>query len=220
MNPTVVWHHSAPQGAGRDLILLHGIGMSAAAWSPVLAGLAAERRVIAFDLPGFGQTAALPEGADRSPRGLAEALHRVLQEMGIKLPVDVAGNSLGGYIALEFARLGHARSVVLLSPAGLWRGRAPRWAEWNIRLMRWTVRHALSRSLARQLVRTRAGRAMALKIAVVARGGDVPAHEARRMLDTFAQATDLDDVLEALSDQFKDGDQIDRSVPCTVARSD
>ena len=42
-------------------------------------------------------------------------------EMGIELPVDIAGNSLGGSMALEAARRGIARSVVAISPAGLWK---------------------------------------------------------------------------------------------------
>jgi pimeloyl-ACP methyl ester carboxylesterase len=37
----------------------------------------------------------------------------------------LAGNSLGGWLALELAKTGHARSVTALSPAGLWRRRTP-----------------------------------------------------------------------------------------------
>ena len=44
-----------------------------------------------------------------------------LQAMGIDVPVDIVGNSLGGTIALEAANRGIARSVVAISPAGLWK---------------------------------------------------------------------------------------------------
>ena len=48
-----MWHHHE-QGSGRALALLHGLGISHRAWRPVLPRLAAERRAIAFDLPGCG----------------------------------------------------------------------------------------------------------------------------------------------------------------------
>src|SRR5690349_3737798 len=54
------WHH-VERGRGRPLVLLHGIGMSHAAWTPVMGRLARERRVIAVDLAGFGRSAPLPD---------------------------------------------------------------------------------------------------------------------------------------------------------------
>jgi len=56
-----VWRYGE-HGEGRPLILLHGIGMSRAAWNPVLTHLYATRRVIAFDIAGFGATPPLPSG--------------------------------------------------------------------------------------------------------------------------------------------------------------
>jgi pimeloyl-ACP methyl ester carboxylesterase len=48
-----MWHYSE-KGAGRPLILLHGIGMSHVAWNAVTSYLSSARRVIAFDIAGFG----------------------------------------------------------------------------------------------------------------------------------------------------------------------
>ena len=48
------------QGAGKPLLLVHGLGSSSRNWDPVMAGLAERREVIAVDLPGFGRTPPLP----------------------------------------------------------------------------------------------------------------------------------------------------------------
>ena len=106
-------------GAGEPLLLLHTLGTDRHMWDPVLARLTAERDVIAIDMPGFGESAPLP-GARVSPEALAGAIAAFLTELGIDRP-HVAGNSLGGWIALELARTGHARSVTAIAPAGLWR---------------------------------------------------------------------------------------------------
>jgi pimeloyl-ACP methyl ester carboxylesterase len=99
------------------LLLLHGVTMSAAAWddvAPLLAGR--------FDL--IVPTAAGHRGGPRVPdeatiRALTDATERLLDERGLAT-VHVAGNSMGGWMAIELARRGRARSVCALSPAGLW----------------------------------------------------------------------------------------------------
>jgi pimeloyl-ACP methyl ester carboxylesterase len=83
--------------------------------------LCRRRRVIAFDIAGFGSTPPLPKGTLPTIPNLAEAFGQSLREIGLTLPVDFAGNSLGGSIALEAARRGIARSVVAISPPGLWK---------------------------------------------------------------------------------------------------
>jgi pimeloyl-ACP methyl ester carboxylesterase len=90
-----VWNYSEA-GSGRPLILLHGIGMSHAAWNAVTPLLCATRRVIAFDTAGFGLTPPLPRGTLPTIPNLVGGLHSSLLELGIELPVDIAGNSLGG----------------------------------------------------------------------------------------------------------------------------
>ncbi len=110
-----------PAGAGREpLLLLHGLGGSRVVWEPVVGLLEAEREVIVLDLPGFGRAPALPDGVEPSPVNLAAAVRARCEELGIGRP-HVAGNSLGGWVALEMGREGGAASVTAISPAGLWK---------------------------------------------------------------------------------------------------
>jgi pimeloyl-ACP methyl ester carboxylesterase len=103
------------------LLLLHGLGGSKEIWSPVIELLEAERSPIAIDLPGFGTAPALATQVEPSAANLAAAVHERCLELGIERP-HVAGNSLGGWVALEMGRAGWAASVTTISPAGLWRG--------------------------------------------------------------------------------------------------
>lgn len=105
-------------GAGPPLVLLHALGTDRRMWDPVLERLAAEREVFAVDMPGFGESPPLAgrDGAPVAPADLAAAIH---DGLGLDRP-HVAGNSLGGWVALELAHAGRARSVTALAPAGLW----------------------------------------------------------------------------------------------------
>jgi pimeloyl-ACP methyl ester carboxylesterase len=118
------------RGSGSPLVLLHGIGHRWQAWEPVLDRLAERHDVIAVDLPGFGKSPNLP-GPYTVQAGIAAAV-ATFEELGISRP-HLAGNSLGGMLALELASAGHARSVTALAPAGFWataRGRA-----WALRVL-------------------------------------------------------------------------------------
>jgi pimeloyl-ACP methyl ester carboxylesterase len=108
------------EGAREPLLLLHGLGASKSVWDPVVPTLAFEREVIALDLPGFGAAPSLPAGVEPTALALAEAVREELRARGVE-SAHVVGNSLGGWVALELGRLGAARSVTCLSPAGLWR---------------------------------------------------------------------------------------------------
>jgi len=105
-------------GSGPPLLLLHGLGMGKVVWRPVLPALAREREVIALDLPGFG---ASPHGP-RTIEGLAHAVAAFAAGLGLERP-HVAGNSLGGAIALTMGAAGTVRSVCALSPVGFAAGR-------------------------------------------------------------------------------------------------
>jgi pimeloyl-ACP methyl ester carboxylesterase len=106
--------------AREPLLLIHGLGASKSVWDPVVPILAREREVIALDLPGFGAAPSLPAGVEPTALALAEALRDQLGALGTPRP-HVAGNSLGAWVGLELGRIGAARSVTCLSPAGLWR---------------------------------------------------------------------------------------------------
>jgi pimeloyl-ACP methyl ester carboxylesterase len=105
------------RGTGPPLVLLHALGGDRRVWDPVLEPLVAERTVVAVDLPGFGESAPLADTP--TPGALARALARFLSSLGLDRP-HVAGNSLGGWVALELALAGCARSVSAIAPAGLW----------------------------------------------------------------------------------------------------
>jgi pimeloyl-ACP methyl ester carboxylesterase len=107
--------------ADEPLVLLHGVGSSAAAWDPVMSLLRASHHVLAMDLPGFGDAPPLPIGQRASIPAHADVVARRLDAEGIR-SAHVVGNSSGGWLALELARRGRGRSVVALSPAGMWRG--------------------------------------------------------------------------------------------------
>ena len=107
-------------GSGDPLVLVHGLGGTLATWDPLIEPLAAEREVIAVDMPGFGGSPELPGEAVPSAANLAAALIGFCAEIGIERP-HVAGNSLGAWVGLEMGRAGGAASVTGISPAGLWR---------------------------------------------------------------------------------------------------
>jgi len=146
-------------GSGAPLVLLHALGASRHSWEPVLPGLARHFDVIAVDLPGFGDSAPLAAPVEPLPSALAAAVAGLLDELGVTSP-HLAGNSLGGWVALELAAIRPAASLTLLAPAGLWRGSTPRYCRISLRTTRWLARHA-ARPLG-WLVRYRLGRALVL----------------------------------------------------------
>jgi pimeloyl-ACP methyl ester carboxylesterase len=122
------------RGSGPPLVLIHTLGTDRHMWDPVLDRLAQERDVLAIDMPGFGDSSPLAGNASRpvswhedtvvpargaTPAALARAVHAHLLALGVERP-HVAGNSLGGWVSLELALAGHARSVTAIAPAGLW----------------------------------------------------------------------------------------------------
>src|SRR5215207_9063102 len=73
--------------------------------------------VLAVDLPGFGRSEPLPPGVDPTPEALAAAVEDEMRRAGFDR-AHIAGNSLGGWIALELARRGRSRTVTAISPGG------------------------------------------------------------------------------------------------------
>jgi pimeloyl-ACP methyl ester carboxylesterase len=116
-----VWLNHVRRGHGDPLLLLHSLGGSLVQWSPVLDRLAAEREVIAVDMPGFGDSPPLPAGITPRAANLATAVLDFYDALGIEGKPAVAGISLGGWVAIECARQGAASAVVALCPAGFWK---------------------------------------------------------------------------------------------------
>ncbi|MFF0064651.1 alpha/beta fold hydrolase [Streptomyces sp. NPDC005279] len=155
-------------GAGEPLLLLHGIGHHWQAWEPVLGILAAERDVIAVDLPGFGSSPALPDGVSYDLSTVGSVLGTLCEKLEIERP-HVVGNSLGGLLALELGREKLVRSVTALSPAGFWSERERRYAFATLRAMRLGAQ-SMPLPLIERLSRTAAGRT-ALTSSIYARPG-------------------------------------------------
>ncbi|MDI9897427.1 alpha/beta fold hydrolase [Rhodococcus sp. IEGM 1381] len=105
-------------GRGAPMLLIHGIGHRHHMWDPVIPILAEHFDTVSIDLPGFGESE--PLGDAPSPARLADRVELLLDELGWS-SAHLVGNSLGGWLSLELARRGRARSVCALMPAGLWR---------------------------------------------------------------------------------------------------
>ncbi|MGW1536579.1 alpha/beta fold hydrolase [Streptomyces aureus] len=131
------------------MVLVHGTRFSAGQWSVQLAALRYEFPVVAVDLPGHGERAAQPWSLSAATEIIAAAVDSL--DRG---PALVVGHSLGGYAALEFARLNphRLRGLVLAGASASTRGLsalpyrwiaglvprvdADRLTRWNDRLLR------------------------------------------------------------------------------------
>ena len=182
------------RGSGKPLLLVHGIGGSRQSWRPIFDTLAAEREVIAIDLPGAGATPPLP--GEMSIRTLCAATTQFLRVEGLS-GIDAVGSSMGGRVVLELARRGGVLGgVVSLDPGGFWRGwerhafYASIWL--SIRLVRLLqpampaiARHALSRTL--------------LLAQFSARPGHLPAQVVLDEMRSFAASPSFDELLRQLA---------------------
>ncbi len=199
-------------GSGEPLVLVHGIGSQWQVWSPVIGRLARERDVVALDMPGFGASPPHPPGTPAGAESLTRLVAEFLDELGLERP-HVAGNSLGGWVALELAKQNRVRTATVLSPAGF----ANRAENVYIRNMfRIVVRVArLIAPRAESLNATPLGRAATLGI-FVARPANLPASAAAESTRALAGAEWFDEMLEAISrSRFSGGEHI--QVPVTIA---
>lgn len=113
--------HYRDQGPSSDplpLVLIHGTSASLHTWEGWVAGLSATRRVISFDLPGFGLTGP-NAGGDYTDARYVAFVRSLLVRLGVGRAI-VAGNSLGGEIAWQLALADPARvaGLVLVDAAG------------------------------------------------------------------------------------------------------
>lgn len=143
-------------GSGEPLVLLHGIGHRRQAWYPVLEEVSRQREVILVDFPGHGESPNLRTNGRPLDEVLREQVLELFTELGLDHP-HIAGNSLGGWIALQMAAAGDVRSVTALSPGGFWKSR--REFAYTASLFSVVIGVAtLLRPVARPLVRTKTGR--------------------------------------------------------------
>lgn len=112
-------YEAAGHGTLPNIVILHGMGSAAAAFTRVLGGLQPHfTRIIAPEMPGHGFSPA-PTGK-MTPERLVDVMTSALDQL-LTEPAILCGNSLGGAVAIHYALLRpeKVRGLVLLSPAGL-----------------------------------------------------------------------------------------------------
>ena len=107
------------RGAGKPLLLIHGLGGHWQSWNPILDQLSASRELVLFDLPGHGASPA--ESDSGTFAGLVGSVERMIAREGLGA-IDIVGSSMGARIALELARRGGTGAAVALDPGGFWQG--------------------------------------------------------------------------------------------------
>ncbi len=184
--------HVVRRGAGKPLVLVHGLGGNWRSWDPVLEGLAAQREVIAIDLPGFGATP--PLDAEVSIATLADAMTSFLEGNDLR-DADLVGSSMGARLVLELARRRVGGTVVALDPGGFW-SKAHVWIfgaslRASIRLIR------LLQPVMPAITGSRIGRTLLLA-QLSARPWALPADVVLREMRSYAASPSFDEALTSL----------------------
>lgn len=200
------------QGEGPELILLHGVGHRRQAWNAVLPLLTPHRSVITVDLPGHGDSPPLESGGADPVHAMGEELIRFLDDLGLEKP-HVAGNSLGGALALGAGARGRAATVTGLSPAGFW---AAWWQFYYAKGIFKSMQAAGKRlgPRATRLAGSGAGRAV-LDAAIVARPSRMSPEQARGDAVAFFRAAGA--LNEILAKPIRFSATVPADVPATVA---
>jgi pimeloyl-ACP methyl ester carboxylesterase len=181
---------------GEPLLLLHPFALSADAWLPVLPALERRHEVLVATFPGHMGGEPIPAGFRPSIGASVDLAEAELDKAGLDR-VHVAGNSLGGWFAIELARRGRALSMVAISPGGGWE----RGSVEERRLLR-TFRRLgtlvrLGGPLAPLLSRIGIARRLALK-KVVSRPCSLTAEEASFLIRAPSRCAAFYDVLRRL----------------------
>ncbi len=171
---------------------LHGFTQTGRTWELVLPALERRHDVLAPTLPGHagGQ----PVEGEIDGDLLADAVARAMDAAGFET-AHIAGNSLGGYVALQLAARGRARSVVALAPAGGW---APDDASREQTLAWFAQMHAGMKAVAPNadaLLATPAGRRQASQV-MVENGEHIPRELLAHQLLAVASCRSLAPMVE------------------------
>ena len=98
-------------GERTPIVFLHGVGSDKSVWRPQLDHFAGERRSVAFDYPGYGESDPAPEGTSRDD--YAAAIASAMGELGIG-KAHICGLSLGGVVAIALHALAPERCASLI----------------------------------------------------------------------------------------------------------
>ena len=104
-------YDEAGSGDAMPIVFLHGVGSDKSVWRPQLAHFGAERRAIAFDYPGYGESEPAADEASRDE--FAEAIAAGMEALGIAR-AHICGLSLGGVVALALYDLAPERCASLI----------------------------------------------------------------------------------------------------------
>lgn len=190
------------------MVLLHGITCSERVWRRVVPLLADAYDVIALTALGHrgGPQAG---GAVTTISDVVADIERQLDELGLDRP-HLAGNSLGGWVALELARRGRGRTVCALSPAGCWEANAADQGHADARLRRVVRLTELTRAALPLAARLRVVRRLAMRDNAV-HGDRLSRGEFIDMADDLLGCDARDDLL-GTSEQLAPMDPL----PCPV----
>jgi len=98
-------------GEKTPIVFLHGVGSDKSVWHPQLPHFGGERRAIAFDYPGYGDSQPAPEGTTRDD--YASAIVSAMYGLGIDR-AHICGLSLGGVVAIAIHHAGPERCASLI----------------------------------------------------------------------------------------------------------
>lgn len=179
----VHWRDEGPREDPQPLLLIHGTSASLHTWQGWVAELSKKRRVITFDLPGFGLTGPSAQG-DYSDEAYLRFLKKLLDHLKLDR-VILGGNSLGGQIAWQFAAAAPERvAALILVDAGGY-AIAPQSVPLGFRLARIPVlrsitEHVLPRSLIERSVQNVYGDPAKVSSALVDRYFELTLREGNR----------------------------------------
>ncbi|GAA4737021.1 alpha/beta fold hydrolase [Actinomycetospora chibensis] len=196
-------------GSGPPLVLLHGASMSWRAWRPVLDELERHHEVFAPTMTGHRGGVPWVDGTPVRVEAIVDAVGAQLDEAGIAT-AHVAGNSLGGWVALELARRGRAETCTAFSPAGAWR------RPFDLRRLIWTFRLGLVLGRPRGLRRLAAhpGARRVLLNRVMEHGERVPEQDVEGFFEDLAGCVVIDELLSGA--RAGDGLPAFPELPCPV----
>jgi 3-oxoadipate enol-lactonase len=106
-----IGYAEAGKGDATPIVFLHGVGSDKSVWRPQLEHFSGERRAIAFDYPGYGDSDPAPEGTSRDD--YAAAILAGMTELGVER-AHICGLSLGGVVAIALYSAAAERCASLI----------------------------------------------------------------------------------------------------------